>query len=281
MLNRLISGTLRSRIIFFSLLILLPVICFVTITVEAVLVPSIKQNVRNELANSTRVITSSVRQGATASIRNHLRAIAEGNREIARYYFSLVEQNVLSREEAFARLEKILLSQKVGSSGYIYCLDSKGNVVVHPNGGVRETNASNFAFVRKQMEVKEGYLEYDWKNPGESKARPKALYMVYFKPLDWIISASSYRSEFNQLLHPEDFRETVLSLRFGKSGYAYVVNENGQALIHPNYENLNILRQPDVPADFVREMLSRGSDSVVYDWQGPGEKKTRKKNRSI
>ena len=277
MLNSLVPGTLRSRIIIFSLLILLPVICFVTFTVEIVLVPSIKQSIRNELANSTRVITNAIRQGATASIRNHLRAIAERNLEIAHYYLSLVDQNLLSREEAINRLEEIFLSQKVGTSGYLYCLDSSGKVVVHPSDGVRGNNLSSFDFVRRQMDVREGYLEYDWKNPDDPGPRAKALYMVYFEPLDWIISASSYRSEFNQLLHPEDFRETVMSLRFDESGYAYVIDESGQALIHPKYQNYNILAQQDGPADFAREMLSRGTGSLEYIWQNPGEKKPRKK----
>ena len=49
--------------------------------------------------------------------------------------------------------------------------------------------------------------------------------MTYFAPLDWIVSVSSYREEFYQLLNTEDFREGILSLRFGNSGYAFVLND--------------------------------------------------------
>lgn len=271
------DGSLRSRIFKSFFIALLPVLGFSLLTVEIFLIPSIKNSVKQELENSTRVLRNAVEAAASITIRNHLQAIAERNLDIIRNHFLLVEQGLITRKEAINRLTYILLSQKVGSSGYIYCLDSQGVVVVHPNELLLGTNVSDFAFVRKQVESKRGYLEYDWKNPGEEVARPKALYMAYFEPLDWIISASSYRSEFNELLNPSDFRDAVLSLKFGKTGYAYVMNRKGEILIHPKYDRFNLFEQTDLSADFAHEMLNNESGSIEYEWRNPDERSVRQK----
>ncbi len=49
-----------------------------------------------------------------------------------------------------------------------------------------DTDISDYEFVRKQIHRKQGYIEYDWAFP-DNQNRPKVLYMVYFKPWDWII----------------------------------------------------------------------------------------------
>lgn len=274
--KRLID-TFRFRIISSFLMVLLLVLVFLSVTVESYLLPVLRQNVKEELTNSTRALANSVRAGAAVTIRNHLKAIAEKNREITAQHISLVKQGILTQEEAVQRLRAILLSQRIGSSGYIYCLDHDGRVVVHPNKDVENTDTSRFEFVRTQIAQKEGYVEYDWQNPGETTSRAKALYMVYFEPLDWIISVSSYRDEFYELLDPKDFHDAVSSLQFGESGYAYVFNQEGKALIHPKLEYLTHIRQSSLEPNILESMLSRGSGQIEYSWKNPEELESRRK----
>lgn len=178
--------TFRSRIFGSFLVTLLPILFLLIVALEFFLIPTMQRNAKQELANSTRVLTSAIRASAAVSIRNHLKAIAETNREIAVQHLSMVNQGLLSKEEAVKRLKAIFLSQKIGRSGYIYCLDHNGIAVVHPNKKVEHTDNTRFAFVRDQLKTKEGYLEYNWQTPGEESFHSKALYMVYFEPLDWI-----------------------------------------------------------------------------------------------
>ncbi len=271
MLFKRFIRSLRARIFFSFLAALLPVIVLIILAVELYLVPAIADKARQELANSTHLLTSSVQAGASVAIRNHLKGIAEKNREIVEYHHNLFQQGQLTEAEAVGRVRDILLSQQVGTSGYIYCLNSQGKAVIHPNPTIEETDNTAFAFVREQMRRKNGYIEYEWQNPGEKSFRKKALYMVYFEPFDWIISVSSYRREFNELVNINDFRQAVLSLRFGTSGYSYVLNENGETLVHPKVSNFNALLQNDLPSDFVRTMIATGSGSLEYQWQNPDE----------
>ncbi len=276
MINKLFV-TFRSRILASFLIVLVFILLLLTLAAKQFLVPTIRKDVKEELANSAGLLADSIRVSAKVVIRNHLKTIAEKNREIARQHLLLVEQGVLSKEEAIARLQAIFLNQRIGSSGYIYCIDSTGRVTVHPHKDVLGSNVTRFAFVREQLSRKEGYLEYDWQNPGEPKARQKALYMVYFKPLDWIISVSSYREEFLELLDLADFREAAMALKFGASGYTYVFDKDRNLLIHPQLSHLADLKSLNSIPEIMDSMYGKNSGTIEYSWQNPGDAAPRKK----
>ena len=179
---------------------------------------NIEARIESELTNTTQMIYNMVNTSVNVSIKNHLRAVAEKNLEIVKSLYEKAEKGLITEDEARKRAVDILQSQTIGSSGYLYCLDSRGMVTVHPSPALIGTNVADFEFVKHMTESRQGYLEYEWKNPEESKARPKALYMSYFEPWDWIISASAYRSEFIKLVNVEDFRSSILSLKFGETG---------------------------------------------------------------
>jgi PAS domain S-box-containing protein len=231
----------------------------------------------SELNNTTTTILNMVKTAAAVSIKNHLRAVAEKNLEIIRYFYDQSQEGALTPAAAQTMAANILLSQTIGDSGYIYCIDSRGKVTVHPQTALINTNVSDFAFIREQLSRKIGYIEYDWKNPDESASRPKALYMVYFKPWDWIISASTYRNEFNSLVNVEDFEKSILELRFGKTGYSFVIDASGKVLIHPKLKGVNIFEARDLPDQYLKEMQQRKSGKIVYPWKNPGETRARTK----
>ena len=263
--------TLRQRIFFSFLVALLPVMVLCVPAVEFLLLPKIAASARQGLENSTRMLKNAVGTAADVAVRNHLKAIAEKNAEIVTHLLAEGDSGRLSGDEVKARAREILLAQRIGSSGYIYCIDSQGVAVVHPNPEVEGTDNTRFSFVREQMARRQGYIEYEWRNPGEPQARPKALYMVYVPGLDWIVSVSSYREEFRQLVDIDDFKSLVLSPRFGARGYAYVVNRQGDTLIHPVLSDYNAFRQSDLSSAFLRTMIDKGSGVIEYRWRNPGE----------
>jgi PAS domain S-box-containing protein len=237
----------------------------------------IKKTIESELNNSTKAILNLVRTSAAVSIKNHLRAVAEKNLELIQYYYQKSINGNLTQEEAQKQVANLMLSQTIGKSGYIYCMNSNGLVAVHPQTVLINTDVSNFEFVKKQLELKKGYIEYDWKNPGETQMRPKALYMLYFAPWDWIISVSSYRREFRDLVDVNDFRKGVLDMQLGQSGYSFVIDGQGTAIIHPKLQGINILKTKDLPNQFLEEMQRRKTGKMIYLWKNPGEAEERLK----
>ena len=238
---------------------------------------NIEDRIESELTNTTAMIYNMVNTSVNVAIKNHLRAVAEKNLDILTDLYQRALAGNISREDAGKRAAEVILSQIIGTSGYVYCLDSHGDVTVHPRGELVGTNLAEHAFIRQMMEKKQGYLEYEWKNPEEKKSHPKALYMAHFEPWDWIIAASAYRSEFIRLVNVQDFRQSILSLKFGQSGYAFVFDRNGRAIIHPALQDVNIFQTPELPNQYLKDMMQRKKGRSVYYWKNPGETRARKK----
>lgn len=269
-----IKKPIYKRLLFSYLIATLPVAAVIILIVNLIAIPSAKEKNTRELSNTTKIITGMIYNSATVAIKNHLKSIADKNKEIISHYYNLYKSGSISFSEFNNKVYNYLLTQKIGISGYPYVLNSKGVLQMHPYKELVGKNVSEYEFVRKQMDEKEGYLEYEWKNPGEKTERPKALYMVYFEPLDWIISISSYREEFNDLLNIDDFREMVLSLKVIKTGYVYILDSTGKALIHPFMPKYyDIFSETDKENGFVKYMISHPSGLVEYRWKNPNEEK--------
>jgi len=233
--------------------------------------------IKDELSKSNKNITDMIETAATLSIKNHLRAIAEKNREISAYFYNEFQASRMTQEEARAMAVSVILSQKVGDTGYLYCVNSIGVAVVHPKEGVVGVDFSNRQFVQAQIKKKEGYLEYDWKNPEEKTLRPKALYMTYFEPWDWIISASSYKSEFSKLISLDDFKEKIVGLTFGKTGYSFIIDTKGNILVHPEITNASFGKLNERIIVLTEKMVKQKRGFITYLWRNPSEEQDREK----
>ncbi len=239
---------------------------------------SLEKNIERELNNSTLSILNMVQIAADTSIRNHLRGVAEKNFDNVSYFYKRFAEGHLSESEARAKAEEIILSQNIGKTGYIYCINSLGIIQVHPNRELAGVDLSKYDFIEKQKKLKQGYIEYDWANPGESTRRDKALYMVYFEPWDWILSVSSYRDEFKDLFSVKDFQKSILSLTFGKTGYSYIIDTEGNLVIHPKLQGTNIYDSEDSSGrKFIQELCERKNGKIIYPWKNPDDYKPRKK----
>ncbi len=239
---------------------------------------TIEKNIESELQQSTNILLNLVETAAEVSLKNYLRATAEKNLEITEFFHQRTLKGELTEEEAKNQVTEIFLHQHIGESGYIYAIDSGGVLQVHPQPSLVGVNISPYDFVTVQKKKKTGYLVYDWQNPGEKHKRGKALYMAYFAPWDWIISVSSYRSEFRQLVKLEDFRKKILAVSFGKTGYSFVMDLKGNLIIHPKLEGRNILGEKDAKGRyFIREICERKKGKIIYPWQNPGDSTAREK----
>jgi PAS domain S-box-containing protein len=237
----------------------------------------LQENIEKDLQDTIYALSNLIRTSTAISIKTQLHTIAEKNLSIVQYYYEQYLSGNLNKSQAISRIEEVLLSQPIGISGYIYCLNSKGIVEIHPNAKVKNTDVSGFEFVRRQLEIRNGYIEYDWKNPGEEKERPKALYMVYFEPLDWIISVSSYRDEFDRIVDIDDFKGNFLFRKTGDKGYAFVLAEDGTMLVHPDINGVKFDLQIMYPKEFIKQIVQQKNGKINYSWTNPGEIKPHEK----
>lgn len=102
--------------------------------------------------------------------------------------------------KSFAELKEKIKAKKVGTTGYIFCMDSKGTFTIHPDSEGKNffdaRDSSGFPFIREMCEKKNGWIRYPWKNSNDSEPRMKIVRYEYFKPWNWIVAVGSYEDEF-------------------------------------------------------------------------------------
>ena len=238
----------------------------------------VQQSIVTELNRTTETITGMVRASVDISIRNYLRAVAEKNLDIAKQLDRQVRRGLLTEEQAKAQARRVFLSQTIGATGRVYCLNSEGIMVVNRQRGLEGVDMSSMSFVQEQMRRKDGELEYEWREPLETQKRLKTVSMVYFEPWDWIITASSYRDEIGDMVQVDDFRESLLTMGFGEGGYPFVLGYDGLMLIHPHLEGKHYSEYDNPALSAVAErIITERNGHFDYDWKNPGETKLRRK----
>jgi two-component system, NtrC family, sensor kinase len=115
-------------------------------------------------------------------------------------YLEETYDNKLFEQNAFAMLKEKIKGKKVGTTGYIFCMDSKGTFTIHPGSEgknfIDTADADGRHFIREMCERKSGWIGYSWKNKDEPHPRMKIVRYDYFPPWDWIIAVGSYEDEF-------------------------------------------------------------------------------------
>lgn len=270
--------SIRSKLLYGYSAAFLIAILLGNLFLYSVVRSTIERNIESELNVSTMSIHNMVKTAVDTAIRSHLRGLGDAGLQIVQYHYGRYKAGEITEAEAKRQAAANLLHLTIGKTGYVYCVDSTGVIRVHPKETLIGKNLSENDFILAQKRRRHGYIEYDWANPGEEKRRAKALYMSYFGPWDWIVSASSYREEFRELISLEDFRSRILSITFGKTGYPYVMDTKGNLIIHPKLEGTNIFNSQDSSGRmFIQEICERKNGSIVYPWQNPGEQRPREK----
>jgi len=98
-------------------------------------------------------------------------------------------------------LRDVLLNTQLGTTGYIYGMDSRGVLTMHPFLEGESIFQHDFAkeiidIATRLRPLEAGVVYYDWLNPGETVAREKIAVFTYYEPLDVILVAGSYTDEF-------------------------------------------------------------------------------------
>lgn len=121
-------------------------------------------------------------------------------------YLEETYQNPEAELQAFSELKSRIKAKRVGATGYIYCMDRKGNLMIHPEAEgeniFTSTDSDGRHFIQEMLNKREGWIRYSWKNPGDNQPRSKIVRYLHYKPWDWIVAVGSYEDEF--------YRETNL-----------------------------------------------------------------------
>lgn len=177
------------------------------------------------------------------------------------------------KEQSAYSLKGEIKSIKVGETGYVYIMDSKGNLKIHParEGGniIDSKDSSGFEYIRAMIKnalaLKEGELgtiRYPWVNPelGETKPRPKMLKFTYFEPWDWIIAAGTYEDEIFDSLHTT--RRFVLAMVVVALALSFFLTVTLAMVLTKPIQELTGVTTKMVSGDLSQRVKIHGADEI-------------------
>ncbi len=197
-----------------------------------------------------------------------------------------------AKQEARKALKKV----NVGETGYIYAMNTKGDLVVHiareGDNVYDEKDENGRYFIRVMCEAAKSskpgeilYIMYPWRNAvlGDARPRKKVVAYRYFKEWDWVIAAGSYIDETYEdaAFEKESFEELKAKLKskkVGETGYIYCMDRKGTLMLHPDSQGMNIFDAKDLSGSyFIREMCQNKQGWIRYPWKNRGDKAARMK----
>ncbi len=232
---------------------------------------TIEQSIENELAVGTQTLVSLVRANAHAAVRNRLRTMLETRREMLEQLFQ--GKGRLSESMARKRAADIFSGWAAGGTRRLFLVDGKGEYIVQPRDA--ELTAD---LLRKQVLADQGYFRYELRSPGAHQSRFVVFCSARLKPWGWILSAFSYEDEFQSLVSADDIRDSLLAIRFGRTGYSFIMDSRGTLIVHPKQEGQNVYGSKDADGRaFIAEMCAKKNGKITYPWINPGERVARQK----
>lgn len=193
----------------------------------------IKSEVEWGLRQTVEHMAAMVNSASDLALRGYLRGATEKNLLLAEYYYQQYKLGKITEEEAQRLAGAGISIQRIGKSGYVYCLRSDGVIVAHSSPFERGAHdPEQYPYIKEQINRKEGYMAYDWRDPTERTATSKLMYMLYFEPWDWIITSVAYQKEFTDLIGSKDFLAGINALKPINDNFSvYMMDFKGRYLI--------------------------------------------------
>lgn len=180
LLNWFLARSIRFRI--FSILgfILIPV----CLLVQLFILPTFKEKIMEGKKFNTE----------------HAVDLAEG---IIKKNYADFKENKITEAEAKERSLQAIKSLRYNEKEYFWINDLKPVMIMHPineklnNAALNEKKDPNGKFLFMEMvdvvkKHKEGFVEYMWERPGETKPVPKLSFVRGFEPWGWVVGTGIY-----------------------------------------------------------------------------------------
>ena len=170
--------------------------------------------------------------------------------------------------------------------GYFYAISLKGIGKLNPITPQFEgTNMLHLKtkkggyFIKELINIAkekgEGFSSYTWTKPDKKGAFNKTAFVKHFQPYNWLIGTGDYAADVEQQIK-QNILEQIGKIRFGKEGYIFVVNYDGNVMMNrgnPSLIGKNILHVTDsngvhVAKEVIKLAQTPGWDGYFnYTWK--------------
>ena len=139
----------------------------------------------------------------------------------------------VEEEPYMNRIKEQMKSIIVGETGYMFLMNSNGELISHPS--IEGESVYEHDFIKEIIATKEGIITYDW------EGREKIASFTYYAPYDWYVVSSGYTDEFN------GFIDAIINALI-MAAITFLVLGGGSALL-------------------INKSISRGIKKIVTDFE--------------
>jgi signal transduction histidine kinase/nitrogen-specific signal transduction histidine kinase/CheY-like chemotaxis protein len=216
------------------------------------------------------------------SLKKELQAQVERGHAIAENIYNRYQQSK-SEEEIKGLIREALRPVRFyDNRGYYFIYDMQGNNILLPFSPQLEgknlwdlQDSQGEYTIRRMVEMVreqgEGFLDWYWYKPGETKEMAKKIgYSKVFAPYNWWIGTGEYVEDVEQEIQQQTLAR-INTIRYGKDGYIFVYDFEATTLAHYKPENIGInqwnFRDPNgIPV--LQELIRRSQqeDGVFLEY---------------
>ncbi len=187
---------------------------------------------------------------------------------------------------------------QIAKTGNVLIFNSQGDILAMGNKLTKGENFSTSANAQffsdslgkilTQKKNETIALTYDWSDADSKESRPRVGVFTYFKPLDLIIGANAYLTDFKSDDLNEKIKDEMKYLmadqKIGEHGYVWAINSKGEYIVSKNmYRNgENIISAKDENGNYVIQDIIEKTKALpsgeayirYYSWRDIGEKES-------
>ncbi|MEI6874085.1 MAG: methyl-accepting chemotaxis protein [Spirochaetota bacterium] len=220
-----------------------------------------------QLGVSTELIVKTTEHQIDESVRQGLVKHAKDARDVAELLYQEVRAGLVREETAKSLFRQYVLQSgmsRIGETGYLAVIDSKGVAVIHPTSQGKDF--SSYEFMQRALKLRDGFLTYKLKGPTDTEEREKVGGMAYFEPWDMIIWASSYESEFATLFDIPSLSDLLSAISKEQGIEITVVTKAGKPILNPYQDKPSMLDLVDAKGvAWVRKILETPEGGITFD----------------
>ena len=307
-----------SNSIFFRFFIYLFLACFLGVVVGIALIYRSSRDILYELKKQESLaILSNVleivaeynrsvkdyQETAFKDRKRELYHLVQGAVKVAENFYQEAKIGKISMDEAKKRAIETISSIRYGKGDYIFGITSDYRLVVHPDPKMLNKDLHNLkdpdgVYVIRELvkaarnadQGEAGYVLYKWwryVNGKKLPPQPKLSAAMYFKPWQWILGTGVYISDIETEVEKkkkENLKRLctkLLGMHLGEYGYAFIFDEEGNMICHPNLKNVNIIkanaRDPSTGKLMFDELTEAarkpwGQNVLEYLWDKPDDR---------
>lgn len=226
----------------------------------------VQNQIHQELQKLNNNVASMAKIAVSSAYKNFLYGILNGRiNQLKEPLKNILELNLNSQKKDSTAQQ--FISGNPTKNGFFEIYDMQGNILFHSKSNPLKKTALFKARIQDKNNLDPEYILYDVNN------EKWAAYLIFNSSLNWIFAVKAPLKDLKSLINPDDFKDSVSSIRIGKTGFAYIFDTNGRVVVHKFFgkgENLGIMKNNKGQFIF-KKMIEKKNGKLYFDWKESGK----------